>query len=250
MSPSAHPFLGTGGPIALAHRGGAGEATENSPATFQRVVDLGFRWIETDLRATIDGHAVLIHDARLDRTTDASGEISALPWSQVSRATLADGQHPITLVEALRRWPQVRFNVDLKDDGTLAAFLGALDETDGWDRVGAAAFSTTRLRRLRRLAGARLATSMGPGEVARLVLGVPDRAPGALAAQVPRTAGPLPVITAGFVARAHRRGLHVHVWTVDDAREMHHLLDLGVDGIVTDRPTVLRAVLRERDTWN
>lgn len=249
MSASTHPFFGTRQPIALAHRGGAGEGVENSPATFQRVVDLGYRWIETDLRATIDGHAVLIHDARLDRTSDARGDISALPLSYVRSATLGDGEHPITLVEALRRWPAVRFNVDVKDDGTLPAFLRAIDQSDGWGRVCAAAFSSARLRRLRALAGARLATSMGPTEVARLVAGVPGRAAGAMAAQIPPAAGPVPLVTRRFVERARRRGLHVHVWTVDDPREMHRLLNLGVHGIVTDRPTVLREVLIERGAW-
>jgi len=233
----------------MAHRGGAGEATENSPATFQRAVDLGYRWIETDVRATIDGHAIVFHDATLERTTDSTGAISTLPLSHVRNVTLHDGAHPITLVEALDRWPDVRFNIDVKDDGSVTPFLHAIAEADAWDRVCAAAFSTSRLNRMRAAAGSRLATSMGPAEVTRLVLGLPDRTP-ACAAQVPRAAGPLPVITRGFVRRAHRRGVQVHVWTIDAAPAMHALLDLGVDGIVTDRPSVLRDVLRDRGDWD
>ena len=248
MTVRASPFHAEPGPIALAHRGGAGEAAENSPAAFERAVRLGFRFIETDVRATRDGHAVVFHDATLERTTDLAGAVAALPLAHVARALLADGTSPITLADALRRWPGVRFNVDVKCDGAVEPFLAAVAEADAWDRVCAAAFSTARLRRLRTLAGPRLATSMGPSEVARLAVGAPSRSP-ACAAQVPRRQGRVPLVTAGFLRRAHARGLHVHVWTVDDAGQMAALLDLGVDGIVSDRPSVLREVLERRGAW-
>lgn len=248
MSRAQHPFLAGAHPVALAHRGGAGESPENSPTAFEHVVDLGYRWIETDIRATIDGHAVVFHDATLDRTTDATGTLSAMPLSQVRTARMSDGQAPITLAEALRRWPQVHFNVDVKSDDAVDPFLRAVADADAWDRVCAAAFSTARLTRLRTQAGPRLATSMGPSEVARLVLGVPGHSP-ACAAQVPHRARGVPVVTRRLIERAHRRGVQVHVWTIDDPVEMEALLDLGVDGLVTDRPTVLREVLIRRGAW-
>ena len=248
MSGRTHPFLQGPHPLAIAHRGGAAEGAENSPATFQRVIDMGYRWIETDVRASIDGHAVVFHDATLDRTTNAQGEVSALPLARIRAARLADSEHPITLAEALRRWPDVHFNVDVKADDTVEAFLRAVSEAQAWDRVCVAAFSTARLRRLRQLAGPRLASSLGPSEVTRLVLGVPDRSP-ACAAQIPHTMGGFPVVTRAFMRRAHARGLQVHVWTIDEPPEMASLLDMGVDGIMTDRPTLLREVLVSRDSW-
>ena len=248
MSYPTHPFLVGAHPLALAHRGGAAESAENSPTAFQRAVDLGYRWIETDVRATIDGHAVVFHDSTMDRTTDATGGLSAMRLAQVREARMPDGQPPITLAEALHRWPRVRFNVDVKSDDTIAPFLRAVAEADAWDRVCAAAFSTSRLTRLREQAGPRLATSMGPSEVARLILGAPAHSP-ACAAQVPHRARGLPVVTRRFVQRAHRRDVQVHVWTVDDPVEMEALLDLGVDGLITDRPSVLREVLIRRGSW-
>ncbi len=248
MTRPTHPFLRGAHPLAMAHRGGAAESTENSPATFQRAVDLGYRWIETDVRATIDGHAVVFHDATLDRTTDAAGPVSAMPLAQVRSARLADGQAPITLVEALHRWPDVRFNVDVKSTDAIGPFLRAVSAAGAWDRVCAAAFSTSRLTRIREQAGPQLATSMGPSEVTRLVLGVPGTSP-ACAAQVPHRARGVPVVTRRFIERAHRRGVAVHVWTVDDPVEMAALLDLGVDGLITDRPTALREVLLRRGCW-
>ena len=165
-----------------------------------------------------------------------SGEMSALPLSHDPGCPPGDCEHPITLAEALRRWPDVRFNIDVKDDDTVQAFLRAMSEAQAWDRVCVAAFSTVGLRRLRALAGPRLATSMGPPEVTRLVLGVPDRSP-ACAAQVPHrwaTAGRHP----GFVRSVRTDGgWQVHVWTIDDPPEMAALLDMGVDGIMTDRPS-------------
>ena len=251
MPHRTHPFLVGMHPLALAHRGGAAEALENSPTAFQRVIDLGFRWIETDVRATIDGHAIVFHDATLDRTTDATGPLSTRTLSEVRSTRLADGQPPLTLVEALQRWPQVHFNVDVKADDAVGPFLRAVAEADAWDRVCAAGFSTSRLEALRTQAGPRLATSLGPSEVTRLVLGVPGGSGGstACAAQVPHRAGRVPVVTRRFVQRAHRRGLQVHVWTVNDVREMVALLDLGVDGLITDRPSVLRELLIQRGTW-
>lgn len=244
-----HPFLPGSGPIALAHRGGAAEATENSPTAFQHAVDLGYRFIETDVRATRDGIAVVIHDARLDRTTDRTGAVARLTAREVLAAHLPTGEHPLTLVEALDRWPDVRFNVDVKSDAAVGPFLAAVERTAAWARVCAASFSTGRLRRLRACGGPALATSLGPREVARLVAGVPGR-PDALAAQVPVTAGGVRVVTPAVIRRAHAVGLQVHVWTVDDPAAMGALLDLGVDGIVTDRPSVLRHVLHQRGQWD
>jgi glycerophosphoryl diester phosphodiesterase len=232
----------------MAHRGGAAESPENSPTAFQHAVDLGFRWIETDVRATIDGHAIVFHDATLDRTTDATGALSALPLAHLRSALMADGQPPLTLAEALRRWPNVHFNVDIKSDDAVAPFLRAVADTDAWHRVCAASFSTSRLTSLRRQAGSRLATSMGPSEVARLALGAPGRSP-ACAAQVPRRARALPLVTPRFVHRAHSRGVQVHVWTINEPEEMTELLDLGVDGLITDSPRILRDLLEVRGVW-
>jgi glycerophosphoryl diester phosphodiesterase len=232
-------------PFGLAHRGGAAEATENSPTAFQNAVDRGLRAIESDIRATIDGHAVIFHDASLDRTTDRSGAVSAFPLAHVQSARLANGDHPVTLAEALERWPEVTFNIDVKADDAVEPFLRAVGRVGAWDRVCAASFSTARLRRLRALAGPRLATSLGSMEVARLVAGT-LRGTSACAVQVPRRAGRFPLVTPSFVSRAHDMGLQVHVWTVNDPTQMVALLDLGVDGLITDRPGALAQVLADR----
>jgi glycerophosphoryl diester phosphodiesterase len=241
------PFPRGCGAIGIAHRGGAGEEVENSPSAFQHALDCGVRFLETDVRATIDGHAVIHHDATLDRTTDAVGPIAALPLSRVAAARLANGEHPLPLFDALRQWPEAVFNVDIKSDDAVAPFLRAVAAAGAWSRVCAASFSTARLQRLRAGGGGRLATSLATSEVVRLVLRLPFSAQGqASAVQVPARWGPGPLVTPAFVRRAHALDLAVHVWTVDDPAEMERLLDVGVDGIITDRPTVVSGVLARR----
>ena len=163
---------------------------------------------------------------------------------------LVDGKAPIPLLEdLLGAWPEVRINIDCKSDAAVDALIATLRRTNSLPRVCVGAFSDSRLRRLRKELGSDLCTSLGPMEVALLRFGL-LRHFSALAAQVPVKQGPLTIVNQRFIDRAHHAGLHVHVWTIDDAAEMGRLLDLGVDGIMTDRPVVLRQVLESRGVWN
>jgi glycerophosphoryl diester phosphodiesterase len=243
-----HPYLDWPGPLPFAHRGGASDVPENTMEAFEYAVDLGYRYIETDVQVTADGVLAAFHDNDLQRTTGRSGKISELPWSEVSKA-LVDGKAPIPLLEdLLGAWPDVRINIDCKSDAAVDALVATLRRTNSLPRVCVGAFSDSRLRRLRKEMGSDLCTSLGPLEVARFRFGL-LRHSSALAAQVPVKQGPLTIVNRSFVDRAHRAGLHVHVWTIDDAPEMERLLDLGVDGIMTDRPVVLRQVLESRGAW-
>jgi glycerophosphoryl diester phosphodiesterase len=245
-----HPFLDHDGPIGFVHRGGALESPENSLAAFRRAADLGFRYLETDVHVTADGVLVAFHDHRLDRVTDRSGRIGRLPWREVRRARI-DGGHPIPrLVDLLEELPDVLFNLDAKHAAAVTPLADLLVRTSSLDRVCLASFSDHRLARLNALLGPRACLSLGPRGVARLrraSLGA-GRAqlPPAACVQVPERIGPLPLVDRRFVAAAHARSLQVHVWTVDEPAAMHRLLDLGVDGLMTDRPLVLRAVLSDR----
>jgi glycerophosphoryl diester phosphodiesterase len=256
------PYLDRPGPAALAHRGGGAEVPENSRAALEHVAALGLRYVETDVHRTADGVVVLQHDPTLDRTTDGHGPLSALTWEQAARLRDRSGSRLVRLDEALTDFPQLRLNIDLKEDGVVAPALRTIAEAGAGDRVCLASFSDRRLRVVRRAMQGRVATSLGRQETARLVaaatLGVPARgvptpsgpATGrAVCVQVPVRHRGIPVVTPAFVRLAHALGLEVHVWTIDDAPTMHRLLDLGVDGLVTDRPTVLRAVLRDRGQW-
>ena len=251
---AAYPFLHWPGPIPFAHRGGASEAPENTMPAFEHAVRLGYRYLETDAHVTADGVLIAFHDDRLDRVTDRTGVIAELPWSEVQRARV-DGREPIPLLEdLLSAWPDVRVNIDPKHDGAAEPLAAAIVRTQTVDRVCVGAFSDRRIAVVRALVGPSLCTSMGPREVAQLVAasrGLPGggrlRSP---CAQVPTNQGRVPLVTPRFVDTAHRLGVQVHVWTIDDGDEMARLLDLGVDGIMTDRPQVLKDVLFERDEWS
>lgn len=244
-----HPFLDHPGPIAFAHRGGAGDEPENTLPAFEAAVRLGYRYLETDVHATADGVVVAFHDDTLDRVTDGSGVIGELPWSEV-RSALVDGRAPVPrLDELLAAFPRQRFNLDPKHDAVVGPLLGVLARYDALDRVCVGSFSDRRLAEIRRRAGPGLCTSLGPRGIAVLRGRLRALRLDGQCAQVPVAVGGRVLVDDGFVATAHRRGLAVHVWTVDEPDEMHRLLDLGVDGIMTDRPAVLRAVLESRGQW-
>ncbi|WP_030175685.1 glycerophosphodiester phosphodiesterase [Streptomyces sp. NRRL S-813] len=248
-----HPFLDHPGPLAFAHRGGAAEGLENTVAQFRRAVELGYRYIETDVHATADGRLVAFHDATLDRVTDGAGLIADQPWEDVRHARVA-GREPVPLFEELlETFPEVRWNVDVKAEPALGPLLDLIARTDAWERVCVGSFSEARLVRAQRLAGPRLATSYGTRGVLALRLrswGVPARLRrSAVAAQVPLSHAGVPVVDPLFLRAAHARGLQVHVWTINEPERMHRLLDLGVDGIMTDHIDTLRKVMEERGVW-
>ncbi|MFE2888983.1 glycerophosphodiester phosphodiesterase [Streptomyces sp. NPDC059272] len=248
-----HPYLDHPGPIPFAHRGGTADGLENTVFQFRRAVELGYRYIETDVHATADGKLVAFHDETLDRVTDGAGRIADLSWSDVSHARVA-GKEPVPLFEELlETFPEVRWNVDVKAEPALRPLLDLLERTDSWNRVLVGSFSEKRVVRAQHLAGPRLATSFGTRGVLNLRLRswgapLPVRR-SAVAAQVPEEQSGVPVVDRSFVRAAHARGVQVHVWTINEADRMHRLLDLGVDGIMTDHIDTLREVMVERGVW-
>lgn len=219
---------------------------------FEGAVALGYRYVETDAHVTADGICLAFHDDRLDRVTDRTGVIAELPYAQVRDARV-DGREPIPLLEDLiAAFPDVRVNIDPKHDAAVDALAAVIQRTGAIDRVCVGSFSDARITRLRQALGPRLCTSLGPKAIARLrggSFGLPAGKVTGGCAQVPHKYKGVAVTDRRFVEKAHAAGLQVHVWTIDDPEEMHQLLDLGVDGIMTDRPAVLRDVLTSRGAW-
>jgi glycerophosphoryl diester phosphodiesterase len=242
-------------PLAFAHRGGAADGDENTTAAFERSVRLGFRYVETDVHATADGVPVVFHDPTLARMAARETRIDALTWADLETVRIGGSAAVPRLDEVLDAWPRIRFNIDVKSDAAAEPALDAIRRVGATGRVLLASFDDRRLARLRALAGPAVATSLGVRAVARLraasvVPGWRPRRPGsAVAAQVPVRHGRMPLVDRAFLRLAHRLGLQVHVWTIDDPAEMNRLLDLGVDGLMTDRPEALRDVLAGRGHW-
>ena len=242
-------------PLAMAHRGGAIEHLENTLPAFEACRALGYRYLETDVRATADGVLVVFHDPVLERVTDSTGRIDQLPWSVVQQARIGGREPILRLEELLEAFPGVRFNLDIKAAGVVAPLVRTIRRMTVADRVCLASFSDARIHAARRLLGPAVCTALGPRGVAALRLAsYRPRAAGLLrlpagCAQVPLQLGGRAVVDERFVTAAHARGLQVHVWTVDSPEETTALLDLGVDGVMTDRPAMLREVLEKRGQW-
>jgi glycerophosphoryl diester phosphodiesterase len=260
-----HPYLAGPRPRAYAHRGWhTGELTgcENTLAAFTKAVDEGFAYLELDVHASADGVAVIHHDAQLDRTTDAVGRLDAHTAAELEKVRV-DRREPIPLLEdVLEALPETRITIELKSAAAVRPTLAVLERADAWDRVCVGGFDQAWLDAARRGGGPRLCTSMARRDALALrtrawldalpgpLSGVPS--PLSLAgdvAHVPVSAGPLRVVDAGFLRTAHARGMEVHVWTINRPDQMRQLLDLGVDGLLSDRPDLLREVLRERGQW-
>lgn len=252
---TVHPYLSQGF-TALAHRGFSLDGLENSMQAFQNAVDLGFRYVETDAHGTRDGVAVALHDASLDRTTDARGDVADLPWSAVRTARIG-GIEPVPLLEdLLGTWPDLRVNIDVKAVSGIVPIADAIERTAAHDRVCVASFSARRREATVRRLSRPVATSAGTSEAlayfSQGAVGLPVRR--ALrrvdALQIPRRAGRTTVLTARHVRAAHAASTQVHVWTINDPAEMAELIDLGVDGIVSDRADLLKELLVSRDLWD
>jgi glycerophosphoryl diester phosphodiesterase len=249
--------------LALAHRGGALHpdlaGLENTLTAFRHAVALGYRYLETDVHATSDGHLVAFHDDSLDRVTDRAGLIVGLPLAEVVGAVvgarLGKDERVPELADLLEELPQARFNIDLKAPTAVDPLADLLDRTGAHDRVCVGSFTERTLRRFRRRVGRPVATTTGVLAVAAqswapypLHVGRLLRDQGAVF-QVPHRYRGRTVVDRRFVELAHASGRHVHVWTVDERAEMEHLLDLGVDGLITDRTDVCKEVLVERGAW-
>jgi glycerophosphoryl diester phosphodiesterase len=242
-------------PLAFAHRGGAAAGDENTVEAFGRAVAMGYRYLETDVQATTDGVAVVFHDDTLQRIFGHNARVDALRYADLSSIRV-DGDPVVPRLDTvLAAWPDVRFNIDVKCDAAVAPVAESVRRAGALRRVLLASVDDARTARLRAALGPDLATSLGRRGVAaalaasRVGWGAARMAWGVAAAQVPPSSGPLRIVDRRFVRYAHRLGLQVHVWTIDEPAEMHELLDLGVDGIMTDHIDVLRDVYTERGHW-
>ncbi len=236
------------GPLAFAHRGGALETIENTIEAFSYAVGLGYRYIETDVHVTADGVVVAFHDQDLQRSCGLEGAISSHTWDELSSARVnGSGQIP-KLDELFETFPDTRINIDAKSDQVVPGLAAAVKRHNALHRVCIGSFSDLRLIKLRKEFGAELCTSLGPAQIAALRMASRPAGRGS-AAQVPTSHRGIPVVTQKFVESAHRFGIAVHVWTIDEPAEMRRLLEMGVDGIMTDRPSVLKQVLLDSGQW-
>lgn len=241
------------GPLAIAHRGGAGLAPENTVAAFARSTALGIRYLETDVRLTSDGQLACFHDETLDRVTTARGPVRHHTMAELRRLGVG-GEPIVTLSEALEAFPDSRFTVDLKEAGAIEPLARVLARRRVGERVCVAGAWDGWLSRLRELAP-HAHTALGWRSLATLItcaragVSAPRWIRTAEFAHVPVSLGRVPVFVDRLVDKAHAHGIRVIAWTVDEPALMDRLLDAGVDGIITDRPDLLRESYIRRGIW-
>lgn len=249
-----HPYLEHVGPIPFAHRGGASEAPENTLAAFHDAWSLGYRYLETDVHATKDGVLVAFHDSDLSRTCAVKARICDLTFDEIRKVRVI-GDHSIPLMaELLQEFPTARFNIDCKSDQAVQPLIDLLQQQRSLERVCIGSFKDSRLKEVRSRFGDNVCTSMGPKQVARLLASTHGKRSWAnqlrgVVAQVPMSQFGIQIVTNKSVTVAKDHNIPVHVWTIDDATEMHRLLDIGVDGIMSDRTRLLKDVFIQRGVW-
>jgi glycerophosphoryl diester phosphodiesterase len=233
-----------GGPLAIAHRGGGGLAAENTLDAFSRSYALGVRYLETDVRVSADGVGLAFHDATLDRLLGRPGTVRATPSTYLRQRGVP------TVAEVLRAFPDAYFTIDVKDEVAVMPLARTLVETGAADRVCVAGAWDGWLARVRHEVGPALTTALGWRALATLLVCSPTKVIPPWRHEPGRFAHvPLRLVNQRRLARARSLGVRTVVWTVNDQGRMHRLLDAGVDGIITDRPDLLREVMIARGQW-
>lgn len=251
---SAGYFLSPARPRLFAHRGLATEAPENTLLAFAAAIGIGATYIETDVHASADGLAVIAHDPDLRRVAGRDVRVSQLTARELARVDLGLGQGFPTLADALDAFPETRFNIDVKSRAAVAPTVAAITAAGASDRVLVSSFDERRrVAALRGLPGV-VSSASARRFVFALLGGKVGFSPavrgalrGLVAVQVPEKALGLRVTTRRSIESLHRAGVEIHVWTVNDPRRMRELLELGVDGLVTDRIDLALAVVAGRD---
>ena len=237
-------------PRVLAHRGLATDAPENTLLAFHCALAIGVTHLETDVHSSADGVAVISHDPDLTPVAGPARRIDELDFAELRETDLGHDQTYPSLEEALLAFPGARFNIDLKSDAAVSPAVEAILRAKAVDRVLVASFDNSRrLRAVRALPGVATSASTGPFALALFAvkLGLVPIAGRLLrdvqAVQVPERLRGVRVISPRTVRLLKRAGVEVHVWTVNNPDDMRRLLDLGVDGLITDRADLALAVV-------
>jgi glycerophosphoryl diester phosphodiesterase len=275
-----HAYFDLEGPLILGHRGAAGDAPENTLEAFALGVEQGAHIIETDVHATRDGVVVCLHDAEVDRTTDGNGPVRNFLWHELQALDAAhrfipgltpeddppadsdaasftrrgQGIRIPSLGEGFEKFPRTRFNIEIKaaTPGLVRSVIELIQRHEREDTTLVTAAADPVMAAIRSelvRTGARPAIGASTGDVLAFVrAALEDRAPqsDSMALQIPTDFAGNPLVTPELVGFAHRHAVDIHVWTIDRPSEMHRLLDLEVDGLVTDFPGRMARVLSER----
>ena len=234
-------YLQYDGLTVLAHRGGADESFENTLESFDYSKSLGCKFIETDVQVSADGIPYIFHDDDLKRVLNMSSRFDSLSSQEIDKLKIFDQYRIPKLEEALNEFPDISFQIDFKTDEVVAPALDVIKKTKSFERICVASFNSERLKRVRSTYPD-LCISMGPNEVIKTLISSFGLYKGAIdgdCLQIPIRYYGVRVVTKRFVKYLKSKGLKIMVWTINDVKTFEYLIELKVDGIITDKPKLL-----------
>ena len=236
----------------LAHRGGAEESLENTIKSFEYSISLGCKYIETDVQVSSDGIPYIFHDDDLKRICGIAKKFNSLSSQDIDKINIFDGHKIPRLNDVLELFPDTKFQIDFKTDEVVQPALDVISNSKALERVCIASFNSKRLKGVRKNYP-NLCISMGPKEVYKTLAAsfnlYKKHIPGDCL-QIPMSYYGIRVVTKRFVNFLKSRGLKVMVWTINDVKTFKFLIDLNVDGIITDKPKLLFETLKKsKDTF-
>ena len=233
------PFIG------LSHRGNSKNFIENSFEAFNSVIQMGYKYIETDLRMTLDGRVIAFHDPDLRRLFDLDLWVKDLTFNEIANLFKEKKCRLLTLEDSLKEFPHVNFNIDLKVKEVIQKSIEIVGDLNAFDRVCFASFYSSRTEKVLRH-NQKAIVSMGMKDVALFkFFKINDKNKKII--QTPLKWKGIKVLTRNLIQKAHKSNLLIHVWTINDRKTINNLIDLGVNGVVTDEPELLMEIMKERD---
>ena len=231
----------------LAHRGGAEESNENTLESFDYSQSLGCEFIETDVQVSSEGIQYIFHDDDLKRILNNPIRFDSLSSNEIDELSIFNSCKIPKLSDTLLRFPNLCFQIDFKTDEVVMPALDVINEMNVFDRVCIASFNSKRLQNVRSLYPD-LCISMGPNEVFKTLLARFNLYKGDVPGdclQIPMSYYGIKIVSKRFVDFIHSRGLKIMIWTINDIKTFKYLIDLGVDGIITDKPKLLFKTIEE-----
>ena len=231
----------------LAHRGGAEESNENTLESFDYSQSLGCEFIETDVQVSSDGIPYIFHDDDLKRILNNPIRFDSLSSNEIDELSIFNSCKIPKLSDTLLRFPNLCFQIDFKTDEVVMPALDVINEMNVFDRVCIASFNSKRLQNVRSVYPD-LCISMGPNEVFKTLLASFNLYKGDIPGdclQIPMSYYGIKIVSKRFVDFVHSRGLKIMIWTINDIKTFKYLIDLGVDGIITDKPKLLFQTIEE-----
>ena len=231
--------------IGLSHRGNSKKFIENSFEAFNSVIQMGYQFIETDLRMTLDKEVIAFHDPDLKRLFNLDLQVKDLTFNEINNLFREKNCRLLTLEEAFKEFPSINFNLDLKVKEVINESIDIVSDLNAFDKVCFASFRDSHTEKvLQHNQNANV--SMGMKGVA-LFKFFKFHNKKIKIIQIPLKWNGIKVLTRNLIERAHKSNLLVHVWTINDRKTINNLIDLGVNGIVTDEPELLIEIMKERD---